>query len=142
LKIDFADYYLRLFHSYSCLYGVEQSGVIRNYNLLGAELAKDAQLSWSLQAAAYPSTTNFDYDAHLQASLGYDLYAKGITPYLNGSLIYLIGDDSVTGNALEAGLKIPGKAGSFVVYLRQEDSFNVFRFGEGEQRWLGFRLVF
>lgn len=142
LKIDFADYYLRLFHSYSALYGVEQSGVIRNYNLLGAELAKDAQLSWSLQAAAYPSTTNFDYSSHLQASLGYDLYAKGITPYLNGSLIYLIGDDSVTGNALEGGLKIPGKAGSFIVYLRQEDSFNVFRFGQGEQRWLGFRLVF
>jgi len=142
LKINLADYYLRLFHSYSCLYGVDHSGVIRNCNLLGAELADDAQLSWSLQAAAYPTTTNFDYDAHLQASLGYDLYAKGITPYVDGSLIYLIGDDSVTGNAVEAGLKIPGSLGSFVLYLRQENSFNVFRFDEGEQRWFGFRLVF
>jgi hypothetical protein len=142
LKIDIADYYLRLFHSYSVLYGVDQSGVIRNYNLLGAELAKDARLSWLLQAVAYPTTTHFDYDARLQATLGYDLYPKMFTPYINGSLAYLVGDDSVTGNALEAGLKIPGSLGTFVVYLRQEDSFDVFRFGEGEQRWFGFRLVF
>jgi hypothetical protein len=142
LKIDLADYYLRLFHSYSCLYGVEQSGVIRNYNLLGAEIANDNQLNWSLQAVVYLSTTNFDYHSHLQGTLGYDLFARGITPYINGSLVHLFGDDSVSGNAIEGGLKIPGKAGTFIIYLRQEDSFNVFRFGEGEQRWFGFRLIF
>jgi hypothetical protein len=142
LKINLADYYLRLFHSYSCLYGVDDEGVIRNYNLLGAEMARDAQLSWHLLGAVYPSTTNFDYHAHLQATLGYDFRAKGITPYMNGSLNYLFGDNSVFGNAFEGGLKIPGKEGAFIVYLRLEDSFDVFRFGEGSQTWLGFRLVF
>jgi hypothetical protein len=142
LKIDLADYYLRFFHSYSCLYGVDYEGVIRNYNLLGAEMARDAQLSWNLQGAVYPSTTNFDYYSDLQGTVGYDFYDKGITPYVNGSLNYLFGDNSVFGNALEGGLKIPGNAGTFIAYLRLEDSFDVFRFGEGKQTWLGFRFVF
>ena len=142
LKIDLTNYYLRLFHSYSCLYGIDYEGVIRNYNLLGAQIGRDAQLSWSMQGAFYPSTTNFDYYADLQGTLGYDFYTRGITPYVNGSLNYLLGDDSVSGNALEGGLKFPGEAGSFVVYLRIEESFDVFRFGEGKQTWCGFRLVF
>ncbi len=142
LKIDLARYYLRLFHSYACLYGVDYEGVIRNYNLLGAQIGRDAQLSWGVQGAVYPSTTNFDYYTDLQATLGYDFYAKGITPYMNGSLNYLLGDDSVFGNALEGGLKIPGSAGTFIAYLRLEDSFDVFRFGEGKQTWLGFKFVF
>ncbi|MFH1370443.1 MAG: hypothetical protein ABII09_04060 [Planctomycetota bacterium] len=142
LKIDLADYYLRLFHSYSCLYGGDDDGLIRNYNLLGAELANDSQLSWSLQAAVFASTTDFDYNSRLQGTLGYDFNAAGITPYINGSLVALLGDDSVTGNAIEAGLKIPGSAGSFIMYLRLEDSYDVFRFDQGEQRWLGFHLVF
>jgi hypothetical protein len=142
LKIDLADYYLRLFHSYACLYGVDYEGVIRNYNLLGAQIGRDAQLSWNLLGAVYPSTTNFDYYSDLQGTVGYDFYDKGITPYVIGSLNYLLGDDSVFGNALEGGLKIPGSAGTFIAYLRLEDSFDVFRFGEGSQTWLGFRFVF
>ncbi|MBN2020925.1 MAG: hypothetical protein JW749_11965 [Sedimentisphaerales bacterium] len=142
LKIDLDEYYLRFLHTYSCLYGYEHSGVIRNYNFLGAEIGKDAQLSWNFGAGVFPTTTRFDYDALLRATLGYDFSTDGITPYINSSLIYLIGDDSVTGNALEGGLKIPSRDGSFIVYLRQENSFDVFRFGKGEQRWLGLRLVF
>jgi hypothetical protein len=141
LNIDLPDYHLRLFHSYSCLYGVEQEGLIRSYNLLGAEVGRNNQLSWSLQGAVYPTTTNFDYYSRLQGTMGYDLYARGTTPYLNGSLDYLLGDSSVFGNALEGGLKFPGESGKFIIYLRFEDSFNVFRFGEGEQTWLGFRFV-
>lgn len=143
LKIDLVDYYLRLFHTYSCLYGVDYEGVIRNYNLLGAQIGRDAQLSWHLQGVAYPSTTNFDYYSRLQAALGYDFYSgRVISPYVNGSLNYLLGDDSVFGNAVEGGLKIPGEYGSFIVYLRREDDSDVFRFGEGNQTWLGFRFVF
>jgi hypothetical protein len=143
LKIDLSDYYFRLFHSYSCLYGVDHEGVIRNYNLIGAKLGRDARLSWRLQGSAYPYTTNFDYDAHLLAAMAYDFYiGKVITPYLDGSLQYLFGRNSEFGNAVEGGLKFPGEIGDFVLYLRLEDSFDVFRFGEGSQRWLGFRFVF
>ena len=142
LKIDFTDYYLRFFHTYSCLYGYQHTGVIRNYNLLGAQIGKDAQLSWNFGAGAFPTTTRFDYDALLKGTLGYDFNPDGITPYINGSLAYYVGDDSVTGNALEGGLKIPGDFGTFTVYLRHENNFDVFRFDKGEQCWFGIRLTF
>jgi len=143
LKIDLNDYYLRFFHSYSCLYGEDYDGVIRNYNLVGAETGSEETLSWSVQGAVYPSTTNFDYDGFVQGMMGYDFYStEWISPYIKGYLNYLCGDDSVFGNAFEAGLKFRGEAGGFVLYLRLEDSFDVFRFGEGKQRWLGFRFEF
>jgi hypothetical protein len=142
LKIELDECYLRLFHTYSCLYGFERTGLIRNYNLLGAQIGKDGQLNWNFGAGAFATTTYFDYDALLRGTVGYDFAAEGIVPYINGSLAYLVGDDSVTGNAVEGGLKIPGSFGCFGVYLRHEDSFDVFRFGEGEQNWFGFRLTF
>jgi hypothetical protein len=143
LSIDMSDYYLRLFHSYSCLYDADREGVIRKYNLLGAEVGKNAQFRWLLQGAAYPTTTHFDYDAHLQAALGYDFDSgKFITPYLDGALKYLFGDNSEFGHAIEGGLKFRGELGNFIIYLRLEKSFDVFRFGQGRQTWCGFRFVF
>jgi hypothetical protein len=143
LCIDMNDYYLRFFHSYSCLYGADYDGVIRKYNLVGAEVGSDAQLRWLLQGAAYPATTRFDYDAHLHAALGYDFDSgEFITPYLDGALKHLFGDNQEFGHALEGGLKFRGELGNFVLYLRLEKSFDVFRFGEGRQTWCGFRFVF
>jgi hypothetical protein len=142
LNIDLTDSNLRFFHSYSCLYGGNFEGFIRKYNLFGAELGRDSQLSWRLQGVVYPTTTHFDYYSHLQATMGYDFCTgKLITPYLDSSLKYLLGKDPVFGNAVETGLKISGEAGKFVLYTRLEDSYDVFRFGQGEQLWLGFRIV-
>jgi len=143
LKIDLADSYLRFFHSYSVLYGDDFEGLVKKYNLFGAEFGKVARLSWLFQTAVYPVTTNFDYYSHFLATTNYD-FTTGqlITPYVNGSLKYLLGNNSVFGNAVETGFKLTGEQGKFVLYVRHEDSYDVFRFGKGEQLWLGFRIIF
>jgi hypothetical protein len=142
LNFDLPDYHLRLFHSYSCLYGEDSAGLIRSYNLLGAEIDRDNRIHWSAQAAVFATTTRFDYTSRLQAAMGYDFHPKGNTPYVNGSLNYLTGDDAVFGKAFETGYKFPGELGDFILYYRFEDSFDVFRFGLGNQNWVGFKFVF
>lgn len=144
LEIDLDNLDLRIFHSYSSLYGVENRGLIRNYNFLGLELKNNnrSHWNWNMKIGGYPSTKNFDYWGDLQGSLGYDFYEQGIAPYINSSSRYLPGDNSLFGHAIEAGVKIPGKAGSFSLYLRLQDDFDVFRFGKGTQKLLGIRFSF
>ena len=141
LAIELDSFDLRLFHSYSGLYGLEDEGVIRDYNILGLEI-KDNNAShwnWNAKIGVYPSTKDFDYWGDLQGSLGYNLYKKGITPYINCSGHYLQDNSSVLGYAVEGGVKIPGRIGSLYLYLRHQDDFDVFRFGRGRQTLLGFR---
>jgi hypothetical protein len=143
LRIERDDYYWRLFHSYACLYGVDHDGVIRNYNLVGAEIGKEDKISWRMQGGVYLSNMDFDYDGYLQGMLGYDFYTgEWMAPYVNGYVNHLAGDESESGYAFEGGLRFRGEGGNFVLYLRLEDNFDVFRFGQGEQRWLGFRFEF
>jgi hypothetical protein len=142
LEIDFDDFELRIFHRYSCLYGLDDESVIRNYNLLGLGLRNinTSYWNWNVKIGVYPSTKDFDYWGDLEGSLGYSLFRKGITPYIKCSGHYLQGDTSLFGHAIEAGVRIPGKAASFSVYLSQQDDFDVFRFGRGTQTLLGVRL--
>ncbi|NIO03724.1 MAG: hypothetical protein GTN74_03665 [Proteobacteria bacterium] len=142
LRIDLDDLDLKLFHSYSSLYGLEDEGVIRDYNHLGLELKNGgaSHWNWHVRAGAYPSTKDFEFWGDLEGSLGYDLYAQGITPYVSGSGHYLQGNSSLFGHEIEAGIKIPGKMGSLRLYLRHQDDFDVFRFGRGTQTLLGFRI--
>ena len=144
LEVDLDNLDLRIFHSYSCLYGLADTGVIRNYNLLGLELKNNnvSHWDWNVKIGVYPSTKNFDYWGDLQGSLGYSLCKKGITPYINCSPHYLQGKSSVFGYAIEAGVEIPDKTGSLSVYLSFQDDFDVFRFGKGTQTFLGFRCKF
>ena len=58
LKIDLADFDLRLFHTYRCLYGIEDEGLIKSYNIFGLEMSNEGQLSWIAQAGVYLSTHN------------------------------------------------------------------------------------
>ena len=144
LEIDLDNFDLRIFHSYSCLYGLEDTGVIRNYNLLVLELENNnaSHWNWNVKIGVYPSTKNFNYWGDLRGSLGYDFYKKGITPYINFSGHYLQGKGSVFGYAIEAGGKIPGESGDFSVYLSFQDDFDVYRFGKGTQTLLGMRFKF
>lgn len=147
LKIDWDDYVpdsdLRMFYSYSCLYGVEHEDMMRDYNLIGTELKNDgSHWNWSLQAGLYPFTDDFDYWGELLASVNYDFRGEGITPYVGCAGHYLQGDHSELGHAVETGLKIPGQRGVFEIYFRWQDDFDVFRFGKGEQALLGFRFGF
>ena len=144
LEIDLDNFDLGIFHSYSCLYGLEDTGVIRNYNLLGLELKNNntSYWNWNVRIGAYPSTKNFDYWGDLQGSLGYSLRKKGITPYINCSPHYSPGKSSVFGYAIEAGGKIIGESGDFSVYLSFQDDFDVFRFGKAKQKLLGIRFKF
>lgn len=133
---------LKLFHSYSCLYGVEHNERIKDYNLLGIEIGKADQLTWSLQGSVYASTHNFDYSGDLLTGAGYDFYKnEAITPYIHGAVHALLGSDAQFGQSLETGLKIEGKEGSFSVYLRWQNDFDIFRFGEGRQMWFGFKVA-
>ena len=144
LEINLDNFDLRFFHSYSCLYGLEDQGVIRDYNLLGLGVKNNnaPHLNWNVKIGVYPSTKNFDYWGDLQGSAGYDFYERGISPYIYYSGHYLQGDSSVLGHAIEAGAKIPGDTGTASVYLRLQNDFDVFRFGEGNQTLLGIRFKF
>lgn len=144
LEIDLDNFDLRIFHSYSCLYGLEDTGVMRDYNLLGLELKNNnsSHWNWNAKIGVYPSTKNFDYWGDLHGSLGYSFFKEGITPYINCSGHFLQGSNSVFGHAIEAGAKIPGKAGSCNIYLCLQDDSDVFRFGKGKQKLLGIRFKF
>jgi len=133
-----------IFHSYSWLYGLENTGVVRNYNLLGLELKNTttSHWNWDVKIGVYPSTQDFDYWGDLYGSLGYDFYKEGLSPYIHCSGHYLQGSDSVFGYAVETGVKIPGKAGSCTIYLCLQDDFDVFRFGKGRQTVLGIKFKF
>ena len=143
LEIDLDDFDLGIFHRYSCLYGLEDKGMIRNYNLLGLELENNsASWNWNVKIGIYPSTKNFDYWADLHGSLGYNFCKEGITPYINCSGHYLQGNSSVFGHAIQAGVKIPGNIGSISLYLCEQDDFDVFRFEKGTQTLLGITFQF
>ncbi len=132
---------LSTFHSYSGLYGLEGEGVIRDYHFLGLDLEKDdaGYWDWHFRTGVYPSTKNFDFWGDLEGSLGYEAYAARLTPYIRGSGHYLLGNRSVFGRAVEAGIKIPGKVGSLCLYFRHQDDFDAFRFGRGTRTLVGFR---
>ncbi len=144
LKIDFDNFNLNIFHSYSCLYGLDDKGVMKNYNLLGLKLKNNnaSHWNWNLMSGFYPSTTNFDYWGDLHGRLGYNFYKKAITPYIHCSGHYLQGNNSEFGHAAEAGVKIFGKAGSLSVYICLQDDFDIFRFGKGKQKLLGIKFRF
>jgi len=141
LRFELDNLDLGVFHSYSSLYGLEDEGVIRDYNSLGLDLENDdaAHWDWHFKTGVYPSTKNFDFWGDLEGSLGYDLYAERLTPYVSASGHYLLGNRSVFGHAVEAGIKIPGKVVSLCLYFRHQDDFDVFRFGRGTQTLVGFR---
>lgn len=140
LKIDLDNLNLKVFHSYSSLYGLEDEGVIRDYHLLGLELKDNnmAHWNWNLRSGGYVSTKDFDFWGDLRCGLIYNLRKKGTTPYVGGSVHYLLGGRSVFGHAIEAGVKIPGRIGSVGLYFRHQDDYEVFRFGRGNQTLLGF----
>ncbi len=142
IDLDYSN--LRIFHSYSCLYGLKDTSVIRNYDLLGLELKNNnaSYWNWNVEIGVYPSTKNFDYWGDLRGSLGVNFRIKRITPYTNFSGHYLPGRSSVFGYAIEAGGKIPGQSGDFSLYLSFQDDFDVFRFGKGTQTLLGVRFEF
>ena len=142
VALDYLD--LRIFHAYSCLYGLKDTGVIRNYNLLALELRNSFASYWNWDAGigVYPSTKNFDYWGNLRGSLGFNVLIKGITPYINLSAHYLQGKSSLFGYAIEAGGKIRGGSGGLRLYVSFQDDFDVFKFGKGTQTLLGFRCEF
>jgi hypothetical protein len=142
IELDYFD--LRIFHSYSCLYGLKDTGVIRNYNLLGLELKNNnaSYWNWNVEIGVYPSTKNFDYWGDLRGSLGFNFHTKRITPYINFSGHYLQKKSSVFGYGIEAGGNIPGESGDFSLYLSFQDDFDVFRFEKGTQTLLGARFEF
>ena len=144
LEMELDNLDLMIFHSYSCLYGLEDTGVVRDYNLLGLELKNSdtSRWNWDVKIGVYPSTQDFDYWGDLYGSLGYDFCKEGVAPHINCSGHYLQGSDSVFGYAVEAGVRIPGKAGSCNIYLCLQDDFDVFRFGKGRQTLLGIRFKF
>jgi hypothetical protein len=143
-RIDLRNIALRILHSYSSLYGLEDSGVIRDYNLIALELRNNdaSHWDWHVKGGLYPSTRDFDFWGDLQGGLSFHLFPKHITPYLCASVHYLQGKSSVFGHAIEAGVRIPGRAGSFRAYLRLQDDFDVFRFGRGRQKLLGVKFTF
>jgi len=142
MELDTCD--VMIFHSYSCLYDLENTGVVRNYSLLGLRLKNSttSHLNWDAKIGVYPSTQDFDYWGDLYGSLGYNFYKEGLSPYIHCSGHYLQGGDSVFGYAVEAGVRIPGKVGSCNIYLSLQDDFDVFRFGKGRQTLLGIRFKF
>ena len=144
LEVDLDYFDLTIFHSYSYLYGLKDTGVIRNHNLLGLELKDNNTFhwNWNAQVGVYPSTKNFNYWGDLLGSLGFNFHIKRITPYVNVSGHYLLGKSSVFGYAIEAGGEIPGESGKFGLYLSFQDDLDVFRFGKGKQTLLGFRCEF
>ena len=135
---------LRIFYSYSCLYGVDYTGVMRSYNLVGLELKNRCTSHWNWNATigGYPSTKDFDYWGDLQGGVDYLFRKEGITPYMDCSVRYLQGDSSELGYALEAGVKIPYRRGSGRLYIRWQDDVDVFRYGKGTQTLLGIRFRF
>jgi len=148
LEIDSDIFDIRIFHSYSNLYGLTDTGVIRDYHLLGSELKNNYAFHWNLnwnwnvQIGGYPSTKNFDFWGDLRGSLGLNFRIKKITPYIHCSGHYLLGRSSVFGYAIEAGGKISGKSGDLRLYVSFQDDFDVFRFERGTQALLGFRCEF
>jgi len=143
LAIELNYFDLRIFHSYSCLYGLKDTGVIRNYNLLALELNNNASYwNWNVEIGVYPSTKNFNYWGDMRGSLGFNFPMKRITPYIKPSGHYLQGKSSLFGYAIEAGGKIPGESGDASLYVSFQDDVDVFRFGKGTQTLLGFRCEF
>jgi hypothetical protein len=144
VEADLKGWTVKALYSYTTLYGLEQSGVIRKYHLLGAEAGIPNSSPWKagIGGGVYPSTTNFDYQGNLHGILGYRWNLKGISPYIELSGIHLQGSSSVTGHSFETGLQIQGRSGRFSLYYRFQDDFDVFRFGRGSQKLIGFRLVF
>lgn len=135
---------LRIFYSYSCLYGVDYTGLMRSYNLVGLELKNrcTSHWNWNVTIGGYPSTKDFDYWGDLQGRVDYLFRKEGITPYMDCSVRYLQGNSSELGYALEAGVKIPGRTGSGRLHIRWQDDVDVFRFGKGTQTLLGIRFRF
>ena len=148
LEIDLDIFDMRIFHSYSSLYGLTDTGVIRDYHLLGSELKNNYAFHWNLnwnwnvQIGGYPSTKDFDFWGDLRGSLGLNFRIKKITPYIHCSGHYLLGRSSVFGYAIEAGGKIPGKSGDLRLYLSFQDDFDVFKYERGTQALLGFTCEF
>lgn len=144
LAIDIDMLSLKMFYQYSCLYSLEDKSAGRNHNLLGIGLRNDeaSYWNWNVEGGLYPSTKSFDYWGDLKASLDFSFRKERITPYVNCSGHYLRGNSSEFGHAIQAGLKIPGKAGSCSIYLCKQHDFDVFRFGKGTQTLLGIRFQF
>jgi hypothetical protein len=148
LEIDLDIFDMRIFHSYSSLYGLTDTGVIRDYHLLGSELKNNYPFHWNLnwnwnvQIGGYPSTKDFDFWSDLRGSLGLNFRIKKITPYIHCSGHYLLGRGSVFGYAIESGGKIPGKSGDLRLYVSFQDDFDVFKFARGKQTLLGFTCEF
>jgi hypothetical protein len=133
----------RVFYSYSCLYGIDDTHRIRDYSLVGLELSHDASnWNWGARFGVYPATTGYDYWGDVLASVSYDFLREGIIPYVGCAGRYLPGDDSELGYAAETGVRIPGERGVLRIYVRWQDDFNIFKFGRGEQTMIGFRLLF
>ena len=144
LEINSDSFDIKIFHYYSCLYDHEEKGVRKDYNLFGLEIKDNNALHWKWNGGigVYPTTKNFDYRGDLQGSVGYDFYKRGISPYVNCSGHYLQGDTPLFGDAIEAGVIIPGATGTFSIYLRLQDDFDVFRYGKGKQTLLGIKFKF
>jgi hypothetical protein len=142
IELDYFD--LRIFHSYCCLYGLKDTGVIRNYNFFALELKNNSSSywNWNVEIGVYPSTKNFNYWGDLRGNLGFKFPMKRITPYINSSGHYLQGKSSLFGYAIEAGGKIAGGSGDVSLYVSFQDDVDVFRFGKGTQTLLGFRCEF
>ena len=138
-RIDMQGFALRILHSYSSLYGLENSGGIRDYHLVALELRNTnaSHWNWNVKSGIYPSTKNFDFWGDLQGGLSFYLFPRRITPYVSASGHYLRGNSAVFGYALEAGVTVPGRNGRFCAYLRLQDDYDVFGFGRGRQKLLG-----
>ena len=137
VELDTLD--LRVFHSYASLHGAEHSGRIKDYHQVGLGVSGADRLRWSAQGAVYASTHNYDYWGDVEAGVGYDFHTRGwITPYVRGAVRALLATDEQVGQSLETGLKMGGNEGNFSIYLRWQDDYDTFRFGEGRQMWLGF----
>jgi len=144
IKIALDNLGIRIFHSYSALYGIENENTIRGYHLIGLNLDNHnaSDWNWNLNIGVYPYSSGFDYWGDLHGSIGYRFLKRGITPYVNCSGHHLQGDHSLFGHAIEAGVRVPAHTGSFSIYICMQDDFDVFRFGKGSQELLGLRFVF
>jgi hypothetical protein len=93
-----------------------------------------AALCCSFGKATYPDTR---YESTNNSGVSSEFRKIGENEGKRDDSVRLLSDVNA---AIEVGVRIPGKAVSFSVYLSQQDDFDVFRFGRGTQTLLGIRL--
>jgi hypothetical protein len=144
LKIDLDKGYLNMLYSYSSLYSVESDQSLKDYHKFSLQITKNMRTHWDINAGfgAYLSTSNFEYNGEVFGDLTFRLSPKGISPYVNCAFNYLEGRADLPGYGIETGLEIPGEKGTCVVYWRQQEDMDIFRYEEGKRTFLGIRCGF